>query len=208
MTRVIAIEGITKCGKTTQCELLQSKLNKMGKKTQVILEFATSAIGKLAEQLAFNQVVAENAHAGFLLFVANDWEKSAKIDRIAKDLKNNIILIDGFIEQVLVYESDSLKMPLNPKTIKLFYNFFEGLPAVPDLSLILQPSWSEVSERLENGNEEHFKNAYENFKILSKQLAKKSNGKTEYRTINIEGMTKQQVTQEILTVLNRVFPNF
>lgn len=178
-------------------------------KTQIIPEFATSAIGNLAERLAFNQVVTENAHAGFLLFVANDWEKSAKIDRIAQDLKNNnIILIDGFIEQVLVYESDSLKIPLNPKSIKWFYSFFEGLPIVPNLSLILQPSWSEVSERLENGNKEHFKNAYENFKILSKQVAKKSNGKTEYRTLDIKGLIKQQVTQEILTILNQIFPRF
>jgi hypothetical protein len=92
---------------------------------KIVPEFSDFSIGRLAKKLAFRQITA-NPHAGFLVFVANDWEKSEFILRNTRN--NDFIIIDGFIEQVLAYESDSLNTPLYDSSIEWFYHFFEGLP--------------------------------------------------------------------------------
>lgn len=199
MTCIVALEGITKSGKTTQCSLAKTSLEEHGVKAITVPEFTSSAIGKLAEKLAFDQVSA-NPHAAFLVFVANVWEKS----EFAHGIKNlyDVIIIDGFIEQVVAYESVSLNVSLSESSIEWFYSFFDGLPLIPDLNIILHPSLSEVISRLQNCSPaklDRFKKAYHKFELLNEYLQ----GKDRYETIYVENMEMNQITSEILRSIER-----
>lgn len=72
MAFVVAIEGIAKSGKTTQCGLVKASLRKQSKRTTVVPEFVSSAIGELAENLALDRVKI-SPHVAFLVSAANAW---------------------------------------------------------------------------------------------------------------------------------------
>ncbi|CAH8499124.1 unnamed protein product [Schistosoma margrebowiei] len=91
----VVFEGVEKCGKKTQSELLQEALTQITGKQALLIHFPdkSTPIGKLLAEYSDEKLQLE-PHAAHLLYIANRWERQ---DEISNALKAGIsVVVDRY----------------------------------------------------------------------------------------------------------------
>lgn len=138
----IVLEGVDRCGKTTQCGLLLRHLVSMGV-AAVAMRFPdrTTLVGQLINSYLASKDVALDDRAIHLLFSANRWEAAPKI---AKTLAaGTSIVCDRYAHSGVAFSSAKVSDP--PLTVEWCQSPDVGLPA-PDVVIFLDLS-QEVAEQ-------------------------------------------------------------
>lgn len=148
--RLILIEGLDRSGKSTQADILTSKLN--GK----LFKFPdrSTPVGKLINEYLVNSDFNLPDEAAHLLFSANRWE-------LAQDIANTLelgthVVMDRYIYSGIAYSL--AKSGLND--FDWLYSPDKGLPK-PDLTMFLTIDLDELSKRKGWGEERYEKEAFQ-----------------------------------------------
>ncbi|KAK4469675.1 hypothetical protein MN116_006614 [Schistosoma mekongi] len=91
----VVFEGVEKCGKNTQSELLQDALTQITGKQALLIHFPdkSTPVGKLLAEYSDGRLQLE-LHAAHLLYIANRWERQ---DEISNALKAGIsVVVDRY----------------------------------------------------------------------------------------------------------------
>lgn len=139
----IVFEGVDRCGKTTQCQLLLKHLLSVGM-AAVAMRFPdrTTLVGNLIDNyLASNENLDDRAI--HLLFSANRWEAAPKL---AEKLGNGeTIICDRYAYSGVAFTS-AKEVVGEPLTIDWCQSPDRGLPA-PDVVIFLDISQEEAEKR-------------------------------------------------------------
>ncbi|OAX85408.1 thymidylate kinase [Emergomyces africanus] len=138
---LIAVEGLDRAGKSTQCAILQKTLQEEGYEVKYRrFPDRTTEIGKLINAYLVGNVHLDD-HSIHLLFSANRWEAAAEIQQ---DISNGItVIVDRYSYSGAVYSAAknapglSLEWAWQPEI---------GLPR-PDVWLFLNISPEEAAKR-------------------------------------------------------------
>ena len=100
---LIVFEGLDRCGKSTQCQMLQQALQQMGYSVDCMrFPSRESTIGKfLGDYLCGNVHVVDDLEAVHLIFAANRWEMRRELE--SKLSKGVIVIIDRYIASGLAF---------------------------------------------------------------------------------------------------------
>eukprot|EP00612_Vaucheria_litorea_P008026 CAMPEP_0171474670 /NCGR_PEP_ID=MMETSP0946-20130122/2561_1 /TAXON_ID=109269 /ORGANISM="Vaucheria litorea, Strain CCMP2940" /LENGTH=221 /DNA_ID=CAMNT_0012004641 /DNA_START=11 /DNA_END=672 /DNA_ORIENTATION=- len=145
----ILFEGIDRCGKTTQSSLLVDRLNECGKPT-VALKFPDreTTIGKMIDSYLKNNSDLDD-RCIHLLFSANRWEASAKIEELLREGKN--IVCDRY-----AYSGVAFSAAKDGLSIEWCKSPDIGMPS-PDLILFMDLEIEKATEREKFGEEKYEK---------------------------------------------------
>ncbi|KAH9821309.1 thymidylate kinase-domain-containing protein [Melampsora americana] len=132
----IVIEGLDRCGKSTQCKKLFELLTNDGRSVELMrFPDRETVIGKMIHSY-LNQESDLDDHAIHLLFAANRWEKSAMIH---SQLQSGTTLIcDRYAFSGVAFTSAKfqLRTPPQPESFISLSSPDRGLP-LPDLVIFL-----------------------------------------------------------------------
>ena len=162
----IVLEGLDRCGKTTQINLLEKYL--LSKNIRCyLMKFPerSTEIGKMIDRYLLSNTDIED-HVIHLLFSANRWELSEKIEKMLSDGIN--IICDRYVYSGIAFSSSKQNLKY-----EWCYSSDIGLPE-PDCVLFLDIPVEECSLRKNYGEEryekiEFQKKVYYNFKKLDEK---------------------------------------
>lgn len=152
---LIVFEGGDRCGKSTQCQLLQKALNDIGYNQVEITRFPyrDSPIGKVISDYLSGNIEIVEPEAIHLLFSANRWELSSKI---REKLESGMILIlDRYIASGIAFsiaKGLSKEWCIAPDS---------GLLAA-DITFHLELPAEQAAQRKDYGNERYEKISFQN----------------------------------------------
>jgi dTMP kinase len=141
--KLISFEGIDGCGKTTQAELLATRLRHAGLRVTVTNEPAGTPLGEDVKDLLLFRDTAIDAEAELLLFFA---ARAQHFSRVLKPhlADGRIVVCDRFLDSTLAYQGYG--RGIAPSALKWLENFTtEGL--IPDLTFFLDVAPSESLDR-------------------------------------------------------------
>ncbi|KAF8477022.1 thymidylate kinase-domain-containing protein [Kalaharituber pfeilii] len=194
---LVAIEGLDRAGKSTQCVLLLKRLQDRGRKV-VLQRFPdrTTPIGKMIDSYLRSGADLDD-HAIHLLFSANRWELSQKILTLLSS--GTTVLLDRYIHSGIVYTASKghpIPWCRAPDI---------GLP-LPDLVLFLDISEDIALSRGGYGGERYEKKEMqEKVRELFKRVREEeeAEGTVRWRTVDA-GRGIEEVATEILEVVSGV----
>lgn len=139
----IVLEGVDRCGKTTQCGLLLRHLISMGL-AAVAMRFPdrTTLVGQLINSYLASDVTTLDDRAIHLLFSANRWEAAPNVTKTLA--AGTCIVCDRYAYSGVAFSSAKLADP--PLTIEWCKSPDVGLPA-PDVVIFLDLSQEEAEQR-------------------------------------------------------------
>ncbi|CAH8472046.1 unnamed protein product [Schistosoma turkestanicum] len=150
----IVFEGIEKCGKKTQSELLQEALTQITGKEALLIHFPdkSTPIGKLIADYSDGKLQLE-PHAVHLLYIANRWERQ---NEIVKALKSGIsVVVDRYSYSGIVNTAAKFH-PLTETDWEWCRSMEYGLMQ-PDFIFCLAPeNFAEISVREAFNDEKKF----------------------------------------------------
>ncbi|KAL4994150.1 thymidylate kinase-domain-containing protein [Aspergillus recurvatus] len=192
---LIAVEGLDRAGKSSQCEFLHNFLRTSGRPVRYIrFPDRTTPIGKLIDGYLRGQSHLDD-HTIHLLFSANRWEVAQSIE---SDVANGTsVIIDRYSYSGAVYSAAKANPSLS---LEWAWQPEIGLPK-PDLCLFLSISPEEAAKRGGFGGER-----YEN-ETMQARVRELFNTlfdlqrATEIRTIDA-GKSFGEVSQDISEVVN------
>ncbi|EGG03063.1 uncharacterized protein MELLADRAFT_44639 [Melampsora larici-populina 98AG31] len=127
----VVIEGLDRCGKSTQCKILADRLTNAGRSVELMrFPDRETVIGKMIHSY-LNQESDLDDHAIHLLFAANRWEK--------RHLQSGTTLIcDRYAFSGVAFTSAKfqLRTPPQPESFTSLSSPDRGLP-LPDLVIFL-----------------------------------------------------------------------
>jgi len=143
----IVLEGIDRCGKTTQCEKIVEALNNEGTKVKLIsFPVRDTLTGKIINDYLKNKCEI-NDHTIHLLFTANRWEQELNICKL---INNGITIIaDRYSLSGIVYSAVKSNMD-----VKWCIESERGLPK-PDAIIYLSLPIEIINERQSFGVERY-----------------------------------------------------
>lgn len=152
---LIVFEGGDRCGKSTQCQMLQNALNDIGYTQTEIMRFPCrdSTIGKLISNYLSRNVEIDNPESVHLLFSANRWELSSTIRE--KLESGTILILDRYIASGIAFSMAkglSKEWCISPDS---------GLPAA-DITFYLELPAEQAALRKDYGNERYEKVSFQN----------------------------------------------
>jgi dTMP kinase len=156
--QLILIEGLDRSGKSTQTEILQSKLQQRGGQAELIkFPDRSTKIGSIINQYLTDKSFTLPDQAAHLLFLANRWELAVEIERMLND--GAFVVLDRYIYSGIAYSL--AKLIQNPSTtskemanIEWLYAPDKGLPK-PDLTLFLTLDLDQIGDRKGWGEERY-----------------------------------------------------
>lgn len=141
----ITFEGIERCGKGTQIELLHKHLVEGGHHVIATREPGATAVGQLIRQALLDSNLKEmDAKTEALLFAANRAEHVEKVIRPAL-IEGKIVLCDRYIDSSLAYQSFGRGLPF--EEVFRFSQWATG-GLEPDLTIFLKIPVEVALERL------------------------------------------------------------
>ncbi|WVN90289.1 thymidylate kinase [Cryptococcus depauperatus CBS 7841] len=193
----IVLEGLDRCGKSTQVERLVQHIQQSGRKAR-LQKFPdrTTSIGKMIDAYLQSKTEMDD-HAIHLLFSANRWEC---VESILKDIENGITVIaDRYAFSGIAFSAAkglSFEYCLQPDT---------GLP-LPDVTLYLTLSSEAASKRPVFGSERYETIAIqqavrEQFKLVADQVVHR-HGPERWINISADGSI-EQVWKRIWSVVSK-----
>ena len=101
--RFITFEGIDKCGKTTQAELLTKRLEESGHNVVLTLEPGGTALGQEIRELVLGDKYAVADTAELLLFAA---DRAQHVEEVIKPelLAGKVVICDRFTDSTTAYQ--------------------------------------------------------------------------------------------------------
>ncbi|KAH8859257.1 Thymidylate kinase [Schistosoma japonicum] len=145
----VVFEGVEKCGKNTQSELLQDALTQITGKQALLIHFPdkSTPVGKLLAEY-FDGKLQLELHASHLLHIANRWERQ---DEISNALKAGIsVVVDRYSYSGIAYTAAKFH-PLSDADWKWCRSVEYGL-LQPDFIFCLAPeNFAEISVRDSSG---------------------------------------------------------
>lgn len=190
--RLILIEGLDRSGKSTQADILTSKLN------GILFKFPdrSTSVGKLINEYLVNNDFHLPDEAVHLLFSANRWELADKIIKTL-EMGTNVVL-DRYIYSGIAYSL--AKSGLND--YEWLYSPDKGLPK-PDLTMFLTIDLDELSKRKGWGDERYEKEAFQ--KKVKECFLSILDPATDSTIVivDVEGLLIEQVTSKLMDVITR-----
>ncbi|KAK6339399.1 Thymidylate kinase [Orbilia javanica] len=195
---LIAIEGLDRAGKSTQCDLLLKRLNSSGiPATLQKFPDRTTAIGT-----TINSYLTSTSHLDdqsiHLLFSANRWERRDSL--LSTLTSGTTILLDRYIYSGIVFTAAKPKSPVqppNPLSIQWCKAPDIGLPR-PDIIIFLNITQEDAEKRAGFGDERYEKKEMqEKVRRLFEELrGEGSNDKGDWWVIDAGG-TVEEVAEEV-----------
>jgi dTMP kinase len=141
----ILIEGLDRCGKSTQTKMLAEYLNQSGRKAELIgFPDRSTATGKLIDGHLTRASRVGDVHALHLLFSSNRWERKAQIETALST--GNSIVCDRYSYSGVAYSA------AQGLDVQWCWQPERGLPA-PDLVIFLELSAEAAKQRGGYGDE-------------------------------------------------------
>ncbi|KAL8826120.1 MAG: hypothetical protein Q9170_007527 [Blastenia crenularia] len=195
---LIAVEGLDRAGKSTQCERLFHALEQQGRRMKRMRfpEDRSTSIGKSIDSYLKGDSNLED-HAIHLLFSANRWEA---VPQIKDDIANGITLIvDRYYYSGIVYSAAKEKPDLS---VKWAIQPDVGLPK-PDLYIFLDISPGDATARGGFGQERYETSEMQKrVRTLFKDLLSK---RRDTETVLVDaGRSIDEVHETILQSTNKV----
>ncbi|KAK6523846.1 Thymidylate kinase [Arthrobotrys megalospora] len=206
---LIAIEGLDRAGKSTQCDLLLNRLISSGipAKLQKFPDRSTPIGHMINSYLTSTSNLDDQAI--HLLFSANRWEAK---DSILSTLNSGTtILLDRYIYSGIVFSAAKPPVPVeNPKPLSVSWCKAPdvGLPR-PDIIIFLNISQEDAEKRAGFGDERYEKKEMQEKvrKLFEELRGEDSNDKEDWWVVNAGG-TVEEVAEEVwrgvLEALKRV----
>ncbi|KAK6498683.1 Thymidylate kinase [Arthrobotrys musiformis] len=207
---LIAIEGLDRAGKSTQCDLLLNRLLSSGipAKLQKFPD-RTTPTGTLINTYLTSSTPLDDQSI-HLLFSANRWE--ARDSLLSTLLSGTTILLDRYIYSGIVFSAAKpptpIKDPKQPLSIPWCKSPDIGLPK-PDIIIFLNITQEDAEKRAGFGDERYEKRELqEKVRGLFEDLrGEDSNDKDDWWVVNAGG-TVEEVAEEVwkgvLEALRRV----
>ncbi|KAF8426041.1 thymidylate kinase-domain-containing protein [Tirmania nivea] len=193
---LIAIEGLDRAGKSTQCQLLLDRLQREGHNA-VLQKFPdrTTPIGTMIDSYLRSGSDLED-HAIHLLFSANRWELANKIQTLLST--GYTVLLDRYIHSGIVFTTaaKSLLLPWcrSPEI---------GLPQ-PDLVLFLDISEEDAAFRGGYGEERYEKREIQDrVRMVFGEVRKEEEGLVNWKVVDA-GRGVEQVAGEVWKIVSEV----
>ena len=143
----IVLEGVDRCGKTTQCGLLLKHLLSLGVAAAAMrFPDRTTAVGNLINQYLTGDADLDD-RAIHLLFSANRWEGSHKLEEHLFQ-EGSTVICDRYAYSGVAFTSAKPRAdtPDGPLSLEWCRQPDEGLPA-PDVVIFLDLSQEEAEQR-------------------------------------------------------------
>ena len=201
----IVLEGVDRCGKTTQCGLLVKKLISMSLEASLFrFPDRTTTIGQLINDYLQNtKGKAVDDRAIHLLFSANRWEAA---DGLIQTLQNGTTVIcDRYAYSGVAFSSAKNRGNKDDLSIDWCKAPDAGLPA-PDAVIFLDLDQAEAEKRGGYGAEryetrEMQKSVREKFNEL--QISDEKEGRTPWHVVDAS-MSLEQVEKHIFSIVKNV----
>jgi len=194
----VVFEGIDGTGKSTQINLLQEKLRRLGYSVISTYEPTDGPYGRKIRELFINRSTVSHEEE-LELFMADRRQHVEEVIRPALD-KGQVVLSDRYYLSTVAYQGAN---GLDPDEI-LARN--KAFAPVPDLALILELEPALGIHRIQNHRQEH-PNTFEEESSLNRVAAIFKSLKEEYiRRIDASSSVEavhQQVMQEVEKVLSQ-----
>jgi len=140
---LVSLEGIDGCGKSTQIELLQNKLNQSGISFVSIREPGGTAVGEGIRQVLLQSSYSLTSEAELLLYMAARAELSRQII-IPSLMEGKVVLCDRFTDSTFAYQGYGAGLDL--QWIRQLNHKATG-GRLPDLTFLLDLSVQEAAAR-------------------------------------------------------------
>ncbi|GEQ71015.1 hypothetical protein JCM33374_g4696 [Metschnikowia sp. JCM 33374] len=147
---LILLEGLDRSGKSTQADILSSRLQAK------LVKFPdrSTPIGTLINEYLTNSDFHLSDEAAHLLFSANRWELADELVKVLQSGTN--VVMDRYVYSGIAY---SLAKE-NSKSREWLYSPDKGLPK-PDLTMFLTIPMAELAQRKNWGDERYEKTAFQ-----------------------------------------------
>ncbi len=140
---LVSLEGIDGCGKSTQIELLQNKLNQSGIAFVSVREPGGTAVGEGIRQVLLQSSYSLTSEAELLLYMAARAELSRQII-IPSLMEGKVVFCDRFTDSTLAYQGYGAGLDL--QWIRQLNHKATG-GRLPDLTFLLDLSVQEAAAR-------------------------------------------------------------
>jgi dTMP kinase len=200
----ITFEGLDFCGKSTQVELLQEYLEKLGESVIIIREPGGVKISEKIRELLLDHNNFEMFHETELLLFAASRAQLVRETIIKRLKENKIVISDRFHDSSIAYQGFGRE--IDTDFVIDLQKFAVG-EAIPDITFFLDIPVSEVFERkkqlhddkldrIERSQKEFYEKVREGYDFLSK---------TEERFVKLDGlMGIKEIHNEIVQRINKV----
>lgn len=194
---LIVFEGGDRCGKSTQCQMLQNALNDIGYTQVEIMRFPCrdSAIGKLISNYLSGKVEIDSPESVHLLFSANRWELSGMIRE--KLESGTILILDRYIASGIAF---SMAKGLSKEWC---ISSDSGLPTA-DITFYLELPAEQAAFRKDYGNERYEKVSFQNHVSVAYHLQKQYHS-SSWICVDAQQSPQiihQQILEQVLSMLS------
>lgn len=188
---LILIEGLDRSGKSTQAEILSSKLDA----AQLKFPDRSTPIGHLINSYLVDKSVSLSDQSAHLLFSANRWERVDDIKRLLSLGKN--VVLDRYVYSGVAYSLAKDIPGMNNQEWLVAPD--RGLPK-PDLTLFLTIDIDELSQRKGYGEERYEQTEFQK-KVKQCFLDILPQNDPSVHIVDVSGQDINTVTQKLWAVV-------
>ncbi len=143
--KLIVIEGLDGCGKTTQLELLKSYLNNKNIPVNTFANVSDNAIGKCIRELGINSELYVNSYQAGCLYLADLFVTDRKIRECV--ISGKIALCSRHLYSTIVYGANG-----NNAVKDAYYKILDNLLVKPDIVIYIRMTHDQIHSRISNRN--------------------------------------------------------
>ncbi|ODQ82731.1 hypothetical protein BABINDRAFT_169919 [Babjeviella inositovora NRRL Y-12698] len=188
--QLILVEGLDRCGKTTQTTRLVEKLASQGHKVELVkFPDRSTPIGKLINTYLCDKAFQLSDEAAHLLFSANRWELAATITETLN--QGTFVVLDRYVYSGIAYSAaKGLDFDWCASPDK-------GLPQ-PDLVIFLTMSTEKLNQRSGFGGERYEISEFQGLvKEKFDKFAAMESMRSIWNVVNVEGKSIEQVGNDV-----------